>query len=62
MSKSRFDSRDKRRFIEATAAAMMCASLVNGSGMKPRDIVNRAGELWDEIEHQYPTKDDEDGR
>jgi hypothetical protein len=60
MAKSVYDQRDRRRFIEATSAAMMCAAMFrDGALPKPKTIVNCAGELWDELETQYPVKEED---
>lgn len=45
---------EKRRFIEAFAMAVSAGRSAVNASIYARDIVNKAGEVWDEIEHQYP--------
>lgn len=55
------DNYEKRRFIEMASVAMLVDDVKNISGNRRpvREIVNRASELWDEIEHQVPRDKDD---
>lgn len=53
------DNYHKRRFLEMAVCAMLTNSHNTNVSAPSRVLVNRASELWDEIEHQCPKKDDE---
>lgn len=48
--KARDMNREKRHFLEMAA----CAQLFAGTSKQPREVVNRAHEIWDEIITQTP--------
>ena len=48
--RARDNNREKRQFLQMAA----CAQLFAGRTIPPRDIVNRAHEIWDEIMSQTP--------
>lgn len=50
---------EKRRFIEAASMAILHASITRGLNIPTRDVVNRAMELYDEVEHQVPNKEND---
>lgn len=50
---------EKRRFVEAMCLAMTHAQMSRGTWIGTRQMVNRAIEVADEIEHQLPTKEDD---
>lgn len=50
---------EKRRFIEAASMAILHASISRGLNMPIRDVVNRASELFDELEVQVPNKEND---
>lgn len=50
---------EKRRFIETYSVSVSTGRSASGQPqLNSRDIVNKASELWDEIEHQYPRGND----
>ncbi len=52
---------EKRKFLEATSVSIAVARIINGDKhQEARSVVNYAGELWDEIEHQCPRPKDQD--
>lgn len=55
---AREDSYERRRFVEAASIAMLVATSFAGRMAKAKDVVNEALELWDELEHQLPKKED----
>ncbi len=48
--KARDNHREKRQFMQMAT----CALLFSGTTKQPRDVVNRAHELWDELVTQCP--------
>ncbi len=59
--KNYYDSREKRQFFYmATCAMLMNIESTPATARTPRAIVNRVGELWDEIVHQTPEPKDDD--
>lgn len=51
---------DKRKFIEMCSVSLGVGSLMHGNGINAKQLVNKACELWDEIEHQYPNLKERD--
>lgn len=53
-------NREKKQFLQMACCAMlMNIEKLPGTQRSPRALVNRAHEIWDEIEHQAPDKDDD---
>jgi hypothetical protein len=59
MARSRFDQRDKRRFMEAAAMAILHADATRGGNRSAREVINKVGEVWDELEAQCPVTEDD---
>lgn len=48
---------EKRRFVEAASVAFLHAELSRGGNASVRDVVNKAIELYDELEVQVPNEE-----